>query len=70
MQKEIQARNLELPETRKMQFRIGINLGNPLLSLPDVLASYFRRHLKPSSPQMPAQDKEIISAVLAGSLSL
>ena len=28
MQKEIQARNLELPETRRMQFRIGINLGD------------------------------------------
>ena len=27
-QKEIQARNLELPETRRMQFRIGINLGD------------------------------------------
>jgi len=28
MQKEIQARNQELPETRRMQFRIGINLGD------------------------------------------
>jgi adenylate cyclase len=28
VQKEIQARNLELPETRKMRFRIGINLGD------------------------------------------
>jgi adenylate cyclase len=28
VQKEIQARNLELSETRKMQFRIGINLGD------------------------------------------
>ncbi len=28
LQKEIQARNLELPETRRMQFRIGINLGD------------------------------------------
>ncbi len=28
VQKEIQARNLELPETRRMQFRIGINLGD------------------------------------------
>ena len=27
-QHEIQARNLELPETRRMQFRIGINLGD------------------------------------------
>ncbi len=27
-QKEIQARNLELPEPRRMQFRIGINLGD------------------------------------------
>jgi adenylate cyclase len=27
-QKEIQTRNLELPETRRMQFRIGINLGD------------------------------------------
>ena len=27
MQKEIQARNQELPENRRMQFRIGINLG-------------------------------------------
>ena len=27
-QKEIQARNLELPETRRMQFRMGINLGD------------------------------------------
>ncbi len=27
-QKETQARNLELPETRRMQFRIGINLGD------------------------------------------
>ncbi|MEJ2068954.1 MAG: adenylate/guanylate cyclase domain-containing protein [Syntrophobacterales bacterium] len=27
-QKEIQVRNLELPETRRMQFRIGINLGD------------------------------------------
>ena len=28
VQKEIQARNLEFPETRRMQFRIGINLGD------------------------------------------
>jgi adenylate cyclase len=28
VQKEIQARNLELPEDRRMQFRIGINLGD------------------------------------------
>ena len=28
VQKEIQARNLELPEARRMQFRIGINLGD------------------------------------------
>jgi adenylate cyclase len=28
IQKEIQARNQELPETRRMQFRIGINLGD------------------------------------------
>ena len=28
IQKEIQSRNTELPETRKMQFRIGINLGD------------------------------------------
>jgi adenylate cyclase len=28
VQKEIQSRNLELPETRRMQFRIGINLGD------------------------------------------
>jgi adenylate cyclase len=28
VQKEIQTRNLELPETRIMQFRIGINLGD------------------------------------------
>jgi adenylate cyclase len=28
VQKEIQARNQELPETRRMQFRIGINLGD------------------------------------------
>ncbi|MCW3993812.1 MAG: hypothetical protein NWE85_04520 [Candidatus Bathyarchaeota archaeon] len=28
VQKEIQARNTELPETRRMQFRIGINLGD------------------------------------------
>ncbi len=28
MQKEIQARNLELPENRRLQFRIGINLGD------------------------------------------
>ena len=27
-QKEIQARNLELSESRRMQFRIGINLGD------------------------------------------
>ena len=27
-QKEIQARNLELPEIRRMQFRMGINLGD------------------------------------------
>jgi adenylate cyclase len=27
-QKELQVRNLELPETRRMQFRIGINLGD------------------------------------------
>jgi adenylate cyclase len=27
-QNEIQARNLELPETRRMQFRMGINLGD------------------------------------------
>ena len=28
IQKEIKARNDELPETRRMQFRIGINLGD------------------------------------------
>jgi adenylate cyclase len=28
VQKELQARNAELPEIRKMQFRIGINLGD------------------------------------------
>ena len=28
VQKEIQARNTELPESRRMQFRIGINLGD------------------------------------------
>jgi adenylate cyclase len=28
VQKEIQARNVELPETRRMRFRIGINLGD------------------------------------------
>ena len=28
VQKEIQSRNTELPETRRMQFRIGINLGD------------------------------------------
>lgn len=28
VQKEIQSRNMELPEDRKMQFRIGINLGD------------------------------------------
>ena len=28
VQKEISARNTELPESRKMQFRIGINLGD------------------------------------------
>jgi adenylate cyclase len=28
VQKELQARNAELPESRKMQFRIGINLGD------------------------------------------
>ncbi len=28
VQKEIHARNDELPENRKMQFRIGINLGD------------------------------------------
>ena len=28
VQKEIQARNRELPEIRRMQFRIGINLGD------------------------------------------
>jgi adenylate cyclase len=28
VQKELQNRNLELPETRRMQFRIGINLGD------------------------------------------
>ena len=27
-QKELQARNTELPENRKMQFRIGVNLGD------------------------------------------
>ena len=27
VQKELQARNTELPENRKMQFRIGVNLG-------------------------------------------
>jgi adenylate cyclase len=27
-QKELQARNTELPESRKMQFRIGVNLGD------------------------------------------
>ena len=28
VQKEIEARNAELPENRRMQFRIGINLGD------------------------------------------
>ncbi len=28
MQKEVRAHNLELPENRKMKFRIGVNLGN------------------------------------------
>ena len=28
VQKELQARNADLPETRRMQFRIGINLGD------------------------------------------
>ena len=28
VQKELQARNAELPENRKMQFRIGVNLGD------------------------------------------
>ena len=28
VQKELQARNVDLPENRKMQFRIGINLGD------------------------------------------
>ncbi len=28
VQKEINSRNTELPENRKMQFRIGINLGD------------------------------------------
>ena len=28
VQKEIEARNAELPESRRMQFRIGINLGD------------------------------------------
>jgi adenylate cyclase len=28
VQKEVQARNADLPETRKMRFRIGINLGD------------------------------------------
>src|SRR5512139_3749289 len=28
VQKELQARNADLPENRKMQFRIGINLGD------------------------------------------
>jgi len=27
VQKEVEARNAELPENRRMQFRIGINLG-------------------------------------------
>ena len=30
VQKELQARNAELPEDRKMHFRIGINLGDVL----------------------------------------
>ena len=28
VQKELQARNADLPENRRMQFRIGINLGD------------------------------------------
>ena len=28
VQKELQARNAQLPENRKMQFRIGVNLGD------------------------------------------
>ena len=28
VQKELQARNTELPENRRMEFRIGINLGD------------------------------------------
>ena len=28
VQKEIEARNLDLPENRRMQFRIGINMGD------------------------------------------
>lgn len=31
VQKEIEARNLELPENRRMQFRIGINLGDVIV---------------------------------------
>ena len=32
VQKEFQARNAELPEGRRMEFRIGINLGDMLYS--------------------------------------
>jgi adenylate cyclase len=35
VQKELQARNAELPENRRMQFRIGVNLG-------DVIEEEFR----------------------------
>jgi adenylate cyclase len=40
VQKELQARNSELPDKRKMLFRIGINLGSPLKSHRQVSCSH------------------------------
>jgi hypothetical protein len=43
-------------------------IRTPFFPPPEVLASYFRRRLKSSSPQRPPEDIQIISAVFAGSV--
>ena len=69
-QKELQARNTELSENRKMQFRIGVNLGDVIeeesriygdgvnISADPKLANYRigDYHLQPTSPCIDAGD--------------
>jgi adenylate cyclase len=43
VQKEIKARNDELPENRRMKFRIGINLGDVMQGNIRILFQYIRQ---------------------------